>query len=75
MSIPKMHIPVVLWATLGGCLAVTLPIAIWRVSQTPKFTGQAVVSFDCGGKPPPQRQVVTELYCANLTVQPLPAKK
>jgi hypothetical protein len=75
MSIPKMHAPVMLWATVGSLFAVTLPIAMWRVSQTPKFPDQAFTSLDCAGLLPPQRTATTPEGCASLTVQPLPAKK
>jgi hypothetical protein len=75
MKIPQMHKYVIGWLGLAGICAVTFPIAMWRVSQTPKFSDQAFVSQDCAGQDLEKRTVITSEMCGNLKVQPLPAKK
>ncbi len=72
---PTMHKIVWGWAGVGAAMAVTLPIAMWRVSQTPQFIGQSFNSWNCAGKMPDQRTVMTSEMCASLVVPPLPAKK
>jgi hypothetical protein len=69
-----MHKIVWSWAGLGAVFAFTLPIAMWRVSQTPQFIGQSFNSWDCTGKMPGQRTVTTGEMCASLVVPSLPKK-
>ncbi len=71
---PTMHKIVWGWTGIGVILAVTLPIAMWRVSQTPQFAGQSFNSWNCAGKMPDQRTVTTGEMCASLVVPPLPKK-
>jgi hypothetical protein len=75
LSDSKMHLLVLGWVGIGGIFTLVFPVAMWRVSQNPKFIGQALRSQDCAGRKPSQRVVITSLMCANLVVQPLPAKK
>jgi hypothetical protein len=74
-AISKMHWLVIGWVGVGALFTITFPVAMWRVSQTPKFTGQAFNSFDCAGQKPTERTVTTSEMCASLVVKPLPAKK
>jgi hypothetical protein len=75
MMIPRMHKYVAGWLGLASICVLTFPIAMWRVSQTPKFSDQAFVSQDCAGQDLGKRTVITSEMCGNLKVQPLPAKK
>jgi hypothetical protein len=62
-------------AIMAGA-AVTFPIAMARVSATPKFAGQAVNSQTCEGRSPDQRQVTSWLEtCRHLQVAPPPPTK
>jgi hypothetical protein len=63
------------WMGIGTLFLLTFLVAMWRVSQTPKFAGQAFNSLDCAGKYLPDRQVITAKMCANLQVAPLPPNK
>jgi hypothetical protein len=72
--ISRMHWLIIGWMGIGTLFVLTFIIAMWRVSQTPKFTGQAFNSLDCAGKSLPDRQVITAEMCAKLRVAPLPAK-
>jgi argininosuccinate lyase len=71
----KMHWLVVGWMGVGALFTTSFPIAMWRVSQTPKFAGQSFNSLDCAGKMPSERIITTSEACASLVVPPLPAKK
>ena len=71
----KMHWLVMGWMGIGALFTVSFPVAMWRVSQTPQFAGQAFNSSDCAGKKPVERIVITSEACASLVVPPLPAKK
>ena len=73
--IPQMHKYVAGWLSLAGLCAITFPIAMWRVSQTPKFADQAFKSQDCAAQNTETRKVITSEMCASLKVEPLPAKK
>jgi hypothetical protein len=75
MKIPQMHRYVAGWLSLAGLCAITFPIAMWRVSQTPKFPDQAFRSQNCAAQDTPTRTVITSEMCGNLKVAPLPAKK
>jgi hypothetical protein len=74
-AIPKMHWMIIGGMGIGALFTVTLPIAMWRVSQTPKFSAQAFTSLDCAGQQPPQRTVTTSEQCASTVVAPLSAQK
>jgi hypothetical protein len=74
-GIPKMHWLVLGWVGISGYLAVAFPVAMWRVSQNPKFIGQAFKSQDCATRELPTRVIITSTMCAELVAQPLPAKK
>ncbi len=73
-TIPKMHWLVMGWMSLGALFTISFPVAMWRVSQTPKFAGQAFNSLDCAGKNLPDRQIITPEMCASLRVAPLSSK-
>jgi hypothetical protein len=54
--------------------AVSFPIAMARVSATPKFAGQAVISQTCEGRNPTPHQVVSWLdTCRHMQVNSPPA--
>lgn len=74
-AISKMHWLVMGWMGVGALFTVSFPIAMWRVSQTPKFASQSFNSLDCAGKMPSERIITTSEACASLVVPPLPAKK
>jgi hypothetical protein len=71
----KMHWLVMSWMSVGALFTVSFPIAMWRVSQTPQFAGQAFNSLDCAGQKPAERIITTSEACASLVVPPLSAKK
>ncbi len=73
-TISKMHWLVMGWMSVGALFTISFPVAMWRVSQTPKFAGQAFNSLNCAGKMPAERTVTTSETCASLVVPPL-AKK
>jgi hypothetical protein len=73
--IPKMHWLVMGWFGISGYFALAFPVAMWRVSQDPKFIGQAVRSQDCTTREPQTRVVITSMMCTEIVAQPLPAKK
>ncbi len=59
-----------------SAFAITVPIAIVRVSSTEKFAGQALNSQTCETYNPPKRQVVSWLEsCRYMSVAPLPKNK
>ncbi len=74
-AISKMHLLVMGWMGIGALFTVSFPVAMWRVSQTPKFASQAFNSLDCAGQKPAQRVIITSEMCASLVAKPLPAKK
>ena len=74
-TISKMHWLVMGWMGVGALFTISFPVAMWRVSQTPKFASQAFNSWDCAGKVPAERTVITSEMCASLVVKPLSAKK
>jgi hypothetical protein len=54
------------WVGLMLAFGGTFGSALWRVSQTPKFTGQAVKSQSCTGQELPNHQVVSwAAHCAS----------
>jgi hypothetical protein len=72
MPAQKMHQYVLGWVGLFIAFAATFPIAMARVSQTEKFTGQAVKSLDCNGKSLKTRNVVSwKDTCSQMQVEPL----
>jgi hypothetical protein len=72
MSIQKMHQYILGWVGILVAFAVTFPIAMARVSQTPKFTGQSVKSLECNGKTTKSRVVVSwKDTCSQMQVEPL----
>jgi hypothetical protein len=73
--ISKMHWLVMGWMGVGALFTISFPVAMWRVSQTPKFASQAFNSLDCAGQEPAKRTITTSEMCASLVVKPLPAKK
>jgi hypothetical protein len=74
-AISKMHWLIIGWMGIGALFTISFLIAMWRVSQTPKFAGQSFNSLDCAGKMPFERTVTTSETCASLVVPPLPTKK
>jgi hypothetical protein len=67
-----MH-PIVLGLVgVMSVFAITVPIAMVRVSSTEKFAGQPLNSQTCKTENPPQRQVVSWLEtCRHMTIVPL----
>jgi hypothetical protein len=74
-SIPKMHWLVLGWVSISGYFAFAFPVAMWRVSQDPKFIGQAFKSQDCTTRELSTRVIITSEMCAEVVAKPLPAKK
>jgi hypothetical protein len=64
-----MHRYVIAWMLLFGAIAVTFPIAIWRVSQNPRYIGQAVRSENCESQST-SSPVSWWQNCRNLSVRP-----
>jgi hypothetical protein len=60
-SVHQMQRYVLGWTLLLIGFGATFPIALWRVSQTPKFTGQAVKSQNCSSQDFPNHQPVSWL--------------
>jgi hypothetical protein len=72
MLIQRMHQYVLGWIGIFVAFVVTFPIAMSRVSQTPKFTGQAVKSLECNGKTAKIKGVVSWTdTCSQMQVEPL----
>ena len=66
-SAQKLHRYVGGWLGLMATCGLTLPIAMGRVSQAAKFSGQPVKSHNCQGQRPSQPQVVSWLsHCSHL---------
>jgi hypothetical protein len=62
-STTEMHYIVLGLAAVMGAFAITVPIAMIRVSSTEKFEGQPFNSQTCKTDIPAQRQVVSWLRC------------
>lgn len=72
MNTLKMHKYVLGWVTVFMAFGITFPIAMVRVSQTEKFTGQAIKSLECNGKSVKARSVVSWLEtCSQMQVEAL----
>jgi hypothetical protein len=72
-STTQMHYIVLGLTGLMSAFAITVPIAIARVSSTEKFAGQPLNSQTCETYKPPKRQVVSWLEtCRHISVAPLP---
>jgi hypothetical protein len=72
MMVQRMHQYVLGWVGIFVAFMVTFPIAMSRVSQTPKFMGQAVKSLECNGKTPKAKGVVSwKDTCSQMQVEPL----
>jgi hypothetical protein len=70
-STAPMHAIVLGLVGVMSAFAVTIPIAIYRVSSTPKFAGQPFNSQTCETDLPAQRQVVSWLEtCRHRQVAP-----
>jgi hypothetical protein len=68
----KMHRYILGWVALLLAFGITYPIAMARVSQTEKFTGQALKSLACNGKSQKARSVVSWLEtCRPMQVEAL----
>jgi hypothetical protein len=68
----QMHYIVLGLTSVMGAIAVSIPIAMSRVSQTDKFAGQPFNSQTCEAINPAQRQVTSWLEtCRHLSVAPL----
>jgi hypothetical protein len=73
-TVLKMHRYVLGLTGVMALLGITLPIAIWRVSSSPKFTGQPFHSQTCTAKQPSKPEVVSWLEtCRHMQVTPLPS--
>jgi hypothetical protein len=69
----QMHYIVLGLSGVMGAIAVSIPIAMSRVSQTAKFAGQPFNSQTCETANPPQRQVTSWIEtCRHLHTPPLP---
>jgi hypothetical protein len=55
--------------------AISIPIAMLRVSATQKFAGQPLKSQTCATRTPIDRKVLSWLECSRMTVAPLPDSK
>jgi hypothetical protein len=74
-SINVMHRYVIVWGGLMAAVAITLPVAMLRVSATSKFTGQPLISYDCASNSPDQRTITSFWACFQLQVEPLTPRK
>lgn len=75
-STAQMHHIVLSLTGVMSVFAITVPIAIARVSSTEKFAGQALNSQTCETYNPPKRQVVSWLEtCRHMSVAPLVKNK
>lgn len=67
------------WISIFGAFAITLPIAMVRISQTQKFAGQPFHSQTCENHSPATHQVTVwltacrQLKGQSLAIQPQPA--
>jgi hypothetical protein len=69
----QMHYIILGLTSVMGAVAVSVPIAMSRVSSTPKFAGQPFNSQTCETANPAQRQVTSwNQTCRYLSVAPLP---
>jgi hypothetical protein len=66
----KMHWIILGWVGLFFGFAITLPIAMHRVSATGKFVGQPVKSLTCAGKSLKNRVVIPFATCVAMKVIP-----
>lgn len=72
MNTLKMHKYILSWVAVFIAFGVTFPIAMARVSQTDKFSGQAIKSLECNGKTSKARSVVSWLEtCSQMQVEAL----
>jgi hypothetical protein len=72
MHVQRMRQYVLGWVGIFVAFMVTFPIAMSRVSQTPKFTGQAVKSLECNGKTSKAKGVISWAdTCRQMQVEPL----
>jgi hypothetical protein len=70
-SIHQMQRYVLGGVGLLSAFAISFPIAMARVSASPKFAGQAVKSDNCAGQPlNPPRMVVWANDCRPLSLAP-----
>jgi hypothetical protein len=71
-STAPMHSIVLGLVGVMSVFAITIPIAIYRVSATEKFAGQPFNSQTCKTDNPAQREVVSWLEtCRHMQVAPL----
>jgi hypothetical protein len=71
MPVQKMHQYVLGWVAIFVAFVVSFPIAMARVSQSAKFTGQAVKSLECNGKTSKTGAVVSwKESCSQMQVKP-----
>ncbi|NJR38879.1 MAG: hypothetical protein HC781_08635 [Leptolyngbyaceae cyanobacterium CSU_1_4] len=72
MNTLKMHKYILIWVGILITFGITFPIAMARVSQTEKFSGQAIKSLGCNGKSLKTRSVVSWLEtCSQMQVEAL----
>jgi hypothetical protein len=62
----KMHKYIWIGVAVFAAFAASFPIAMMRVSQTDKFSGQPLNSWTCEGQVPPQRTVTQFTTCTQL---------
>jgi hypothetical protein len=74
-STTQMHKIVLSLAGVMSIFAISIPIAMLRVSATQKFAGQPLRSQTCTTQTPVERKVVGWLECSRLNVAPLPDPK
>jgi hypothetical protein len=71
-STAPMHAIVLSLFGVMSVFAITIPIAIYRVSATEKFAGQPFNSQTCKTDNPAQREVVSWLEtCRHMQVAPI----
>jgi hypothetical protein len=74
-STVEMHKIVLGLTGVMSVFALTIPIAMLRVSTTQKFARQPLNSQTCENHTPTKRKVLSWLECSRMTVAPLPTVK
>jgi hypothetical protein len=71
----EMHKIVLGLTGVMSIFAISIPIAMLRVSATQKFAGQPLKSQTCATQTPVTRKVLSWLECSRMNVAPLPKSK
>jgi hypothetical protein len=67
----QMHKIVLGLTGLMSLFAISIPIAMLRVSATQKFAGQPLRSQTCATQTPIDRKVLSWIECSRMNVAPL----